>query len=257
MQKEILQKIHIRLSKVILLRDAFTEETVMNGVQIRILPGGGNPVRKSGGYWLFLDMGQEGFEIEIESPIYQSRKVLLKPDQGEEVEEIFLYPSGAYPVRPGYTMLRGTAEPGTVICFHLEEGMTEGRLIHDCSKGDQEIFVYMRNGTSVGRKWYIRDREKQTGEYIQIRELPDDSQQCSLLHPLKYNYRKKDTVLDQAYECAADEDGRFFLLLDHLKEQKITLYYSYIENGKEFCNETEFEPREGKMIQIHDKEGKS
>lgn len=257
MQNEILQKIHIRLSKVILLRDVFTEETVMNGVRIRILPGEGKPVRKPGGYWLFLDMGQKEFEIEIESPIYQRRRVMLKPDQGEEAEEIFLYPSGAYPVRPGHTMLRGTAGPGTVIRFHLEEGMAEGRLIHDCSRGDQEIFVFMRNGTGCGRKWYIRDREKQTGEYIQIRELPDESQQCSLLCPLKHDYRKKDTVLDQAYECAADEDGRFFLLLDHLKRQKYTLYYSYIENGTEFYSETEFEPGDGKTIQIHDKEGNS
>ena len=103
MQKEILRKIHIRLSKVILLRDAFSEEIVTNGIQVRVVPSGKRPVMKPGGYWLFLDMGQEEFEIEIESAVYQRRRVRLKPDQGEETEELFLSPSGAYPVRAGQT----------------------------------------------------------------------------------------------------------------------------------------------------------
>lgn len=244
MQKEILQKIHIRLSKVLLLRDAFSEEIVTNGIQVRIVPGGRRPVMKPGGYWLFLDMGQEEFEVEMESAIYQRRRVRLKPDQGEETEEIFLYPSGAYPVRAGQTMLRGTAAPGTAFWFHLEEGTPEGRLIHDCKKGDQEISLFMRGAAGTRRKWYIRDKGKKVGEYIQIREFPDELQKCRLLRPLRSDYRKKDTSVFQAYECAAGDDGEFFLLLDHLKEQKYQLHCSYIKDGKEFQQETEFEPKE-------------
>lgn len=241
MQKEILQKIHIRLSKVILLRDAFSEETVTNGIQVRIIPEGRKPIRKPGGYWLFLDMGQEEFEVEIESPIYQRRRVHLKPGQGEEAEEIFLYPSRAYPIGAGQTMLRGTARPGALVRFHPEEGIPEGRLICDCKKGDREISVFMREAAGTRRKWYIRDKEKQTGEYIQLREFPDESQKCELLRPLQCDYRKKDTVLHPAYECIADEDGEFFLLLDQPKEQKYRLYYTYTEDGEEIHEE----------IQIH------
>lgn len=250
MQKEMLQKIHIRLSKVILLRDAFSEETVTNGIRIRICGTGKKPVAKPGGYWLFLNMGQEAFEIEIESPIYQTGRIRLAPDQGEETEEVFLYPSGAYPVRPGQTMLRGSAGPGTVIRFHLEEGVPEGRLIHDGKKGDREIAVFMRETAGVRRKWYIWDKEQQNGEYLQIREIAGESQKCTLLQPLKYDYRKKDTALRRAYQCAADEEGRFFLLLERLKEQKYTLHYSYMEEGKEVRKETVFTPGDGKQINI-------
>ncbi len=255
MQKEILQSIHIRLSKVILLRDVFSEQTVTNGIQVRTSHGGRKPIVKPGGYWLFMDMGQEEFEIEIESPIYQRRRIRLKPDEGEEAEEIFLYPSNAYPVRPGHMMLQGTARPGMAIWFHLENGMPEGRLIHDCKRGDQEIAVFMREAAGARRRWYIRDKEQQMGEYLQIQEFSEESSKCVLLRPLKYDYRKKDTVLCRAFECMADVDGRFYLLLGHLEEQKYTLYYSYMEEGTEFCKETEFEVGNRKQIQIM--EGKS
>lgn len=250
MQKEILRKIHIRLSKVILLRDAFSEEIVTNGIQVRVVPSGKRPVMKPGGYWLFLDMGQEEFEIEIESAVYQRRRVRLKPDQGEETEELFLSPSGAYPVRAGQTMLRGTAVPGTLLRFHLEEGIPEGRLIYDCREGDQEISIFMRGTSGARRKWYVRDKEGQDGEYIQLRESPGEAQKCCLFAPLRRNYRKKDTSVYQAYECTADDDGQFFLLLDHLKEQNYRLYYSYMEDGKEFHGETEIEFGDKKEIRI-------
>lgn len=248
MQRERLQRLHIRLSKVILLRDACSEEAVTSGLRIRVLQDGRKPAAKPGGYWMFLDMGQDEFEIEIESPIYQNKKVRLKPDQGEEVEEIFLSPSSAYPVRPGHTMIRGTAGPGTVLRFHLEEGMPEGRLIHDCKKGDLEISVFIRDTAGLRRKWYMRDREKQTGEYVRIRDFSEDLQQCRLLQPLKAGYRKKDTAIYQAYECTADEDGEFCLLLDGLKARKYRLYCSYMEEGKAFCKEAEFEGKKQTRI---------
>ena len=80
----LLQETKIRLSKAIFLRDAFTGEPVSAGIRIHSLSGG-RMEKKAGGYFLFLDVDSSEFEIQVESPIYQSRKLWLKKDCGVEV----------------------------------------------------------------------------------------------------------------------------------------------------------------------------
>lgn len=247
MDRRNLQITGTHLSKAILLRDAFTEETVTGGVQIRVPGQGKKPVGKPGGYWLFMDMGQGEFEIEITSAIYQSRRVCLIPDSEEEAEEIFLYPSRCYPRRAGMLMAEGTADAGMVLHFHLEKDMPECRLIQDCKKGDNELSMFRKDSVGARRKWYIRDKGKQTGEYLIVRESEEELQRCRLHAPLKYSYRKKDTAIYPAYACIADEEGKFCLLLPRPENIECRLYYSYTENGKEFSGEIEM--KEKKRLQ--------
>ena len=182
---------NISLSKVIFLKDAFSEEAVANGIQIRG-PQGAKPVLKPGGYVLFLNLEQEEFEVEIASPIYRKRKVRLRADRGKEAEEILLYPSEAYPVRAGCTGILGQAPPDSVLWFSLEETERECRLLSDYKREDGSIRIF-QNG---------------------------------LLTPLKSDYRKKDAALYPAFLYRTDESGSLYLLLKSLKKQEYDLYYA-------------------------------
>lgn len=231
MRKELLRKLDIRLSKVILLRDAFSGEALTGGMQIRTFQGD-RPVLKPGGYCLFINMAAEEFDVEIESPVYQTRRLLLRADHGEEVEEVFLYPSAAYPLKNHTTVVLGNVRPGSVLRFHLEEEADECRLLCDYQEEEKQISIFTKKKPG-SRIWFIKNREKKAGEYFQIRPPFSGSEQCRLTKPLKTGYRKRETSLYPAYECIADENGDFYLPLDRLRDRKYKLYYDCKEAEKE------------------------
>ena len=232
-------KISVCLSKAILLKDAFSEEPVGNGVRIRTAQGK-SPIAKPGGYWLFLNMGTEPFEAEIASPVYRPEKILLRPDGGEKAEEIFLYPSPAYPVRDGSTLVLGAAAPETKLWFYLAEKTQERKLLEDYQKGKESISIFMRHLSGGGkRNWYIWDKEKKRGEFFQVRTEADETENYELSASLKENYRRKDTLIYPAWECMTDSRGEFFLILDGLKEQKYRLCCSFMQKNKQISKEVE------------------
>lgn len=226
MAKEILQRLQIYLSKAIVLIDAFTEEPVTTPVSIHTASGGKVKAR-TGGCYLFLNAEKEEFEVEIESPIYQRRRVLLKADAGMEEEVILLYPSPSYPLKKNVTIITGKAEPCSQIQFYIEEENSVCKLIRDYQKGDEEICVFMRDRSHAGTGiWYIQDKEKNTGEYFHSQGADDDAEYLKLSTPLKNGYRKKDTRIFPAKECETDENGVFYLLLSGLKEKPYIMYSS-------------------------------
>lgn len=244
------EKIKVHLSKVVLIKDAFLEETVTNGMQIRVFPEG-KPILKPDGYCLFLNMGQEEFEVEIDSPVYRRRTVRLKADGGEQTEEIFLYPSKAYPVKSGSTWVCGSVLPETTLWFHVEESVRECKLLCDYQKEDERISIFIKGKNGRGKKnWYIWDKEKKTGEYFQVQDISDEQEVYALKRPLKSDYRKKNTVLYPAFLYMTDETGELYLLLDHLKDENYELHYSCCKKGEKICGKVEIQGRKQNMLNI-------
>ncbi len=232
MEQRVLRTMHVRLSKVILLRDAFSGQAVSQGVRLCTSPQG-RLARKPGGYCLFLDMRQEQFEVEIEAPIYQRRKLLLRADGGRAVEEVLLYPSQAYPAGTQVTSIQGHTKPGTSVCFHLEEESRECRLLGDYRQGETRLSLYLgeQDGISAGL-WYLRDRETKAGEYVRLCRLPEPPEQWELCKPLRHSYRKKNTAAYPACSCIAGEDGGVYLLLGRLRDQTYKLYGTFPDGGE-------------------------
>lgn len=246
----VLQERKICLSKAVLLTDAFTGEPVSAGVRISSLSGG-RTEKKGGGYFLFLDVDspEEELEIEVDSPIYQHRRLCLKTDGGEELEEILLYPSPAYPLQAGQTVVRGRAEPGSLLRFHIEEERGGCRLLQDYKKGEGKIFIYQKSGI-WSPSWYIRKKEEDTGEYFVMRYMDTDSEEYLLKQPLKSAYGKKDTLIYPAGESIADEQGEFYLLVQDVPQETCTLRYAYVKEGKEIYGEAEISPaRENRILE--------
>ena len=233
----LLQETKIRLSKAIFLRDAFTGEPVSAGIRIHSLSGG-RMEKKAGGYFLFLDVDSSEFEIQVESPIYQSRKLWLKKDCGVEVEEVFMYPSPSYPLRSGDTVIRGRTKPGSLIRFHLEDERGSGRLIGDYKKGEPEISFYNKGATGSGI-WHIREKKKIVGEYFRVKCLEDDTERYALYAALASDYQKKDTVIFPAQESIVDEKGEFYLLLGNLTQEVSMLHYVLGSANEEETGTTE------------------
>lgn len=232
----VLQERKIQLSKAVLLKDAFTGEPVSYGVRMQSLSGG-QIEKKPGGYFLFLNMSSQDFEIEVDSPIYQCRRIFLQADSGAEVEEILMYPAAAYPLKTGCTTVRGRAEPGSVIQFYVEEERESGKLLEDYRKGETQISFYRKGGT-FHMVWYIQKKQGKPGEYFSIKNQID-SESCELKQPLKSAYQKKDTIVCPAQETIADENGEFYLLIQNLPEERCMLHYSCRGNGQEICREAE------------------
>lgn len=233
----ILQEIKVRLSKAVILKDAFTGEPVsLSGVFIRTFAGG-KTEKRPGGYVLFLDMDSPEFEIEAESPLYQKRRLRLRADQGMELEEILMYPSPAYPIRAGYTAVRGRLEPGSLLRVHLEEQRENSRLMEDYKAGEDQIFIYDR-GKNRDTLWYIQKKQEETGEYFWAKQQDLDSERFGLKQPLQSAYPKRDTVICPAKESIADEKGEFYLLLPAISKEQCTLHYSYGKTGCEIHGKT-------------------
>jgi hypothetical protein len=235
----ILQEMKIQLSKVILLKDAFSEKPVVNAVRIET-PQGREALLRRDGYCLFLNAGQEAFDIRILSPIYKERSVCLQPDGGEAVEEVLLYPSRAYPVRANETIVCGVLPWQTTLWVYLEDSARECRLLQDYEEGNTRISVFMQGSVNrEKRTWYIWDKEKEEGEFFQMRRCSDASETYVLTSPLKTQYRKKNALLFPAWECPADENREIYLVFDYLKEKEYVLHYFYMEEEKEVCVQVE------------------
>lgn len=233
----VLHETKIRLSKAVLLRDAFTGEPVSSAVRLRSLSGG-RVERKSDGYFLFLDVGSPQFEIETESPIYQRKKICLAADAGREVEEVLMYPSPSYPLRSGCTAVRGKAAPGSILRCYVENEDSSSRLINDYKKGEAEISLYLRGGAK-SVLWHIQEKQKKMGEFFRIKNFNEGMEVYHLSQSLKYAYHKKDTVISPAQETEADENGEFYLLFRQIPEEKCLLHYSYGNTGTEKSGEIE------------------
>lgn len=227
----LLQETKIQLSKAVILRDALTGEPVSSGIRIHSLSGG-RIEKKSGGHVLFLNVSEPEIAIEVESPVYQSRKICLKSDQGAELEDVLMYPSAAYPRRAGYTAVRGKAEPGSILQFHMEDEKSVCRLFGNYKKGQEQISFYIKSGI-VGAFWYIRRKEDTSGVYFSLKNIAEGSEIYSLKEPLVQNYAIKDTVIYPAQETIADEKGDFYVLFRELPQEECLLYYSVHQEGKE------------------------
>lgn len=232
----VLQETNIRLSKVVLFRDAFTGMPVSAGIQVRSLSGG-SAEKKSGGYVLFLNADSPEIEIEVNSPIYQYRKCFLKTDGGAEPEELLLYPSPAWPLREGHTAVRGRTKPGSTMRCYLEDDRVSCRLIQDYRQGETEISLYLKRGVR-SPFWHIRKRQEQIGEYFHIR-YGETEESFRLYQPLTASWQKKDTVLFPAQETVADDRGEFYLLFEKLPQETGTLKYSCKYGEQEICGEAE------------------
>lgn len=244
----LLDETKIRLSKAVLLRDALTGEPVSSGIRIRSLSGG-RMEKKSGGHVLFLDIEEPEFEIEVESPVYQSRKICLKPDQGEELEDILMYPSPAYPQRGGYTAVKGKANPGSTLRFHIEDEKNVCRLYGVYKKGEEQISFYFK-GKTAGALWYIRKKKETAGTYFALKNIAKDSEVYCLKEPLERDYQIKDTVIYPAQETVADENGAFYMLFPELPGEKCMLYYSCEEAGEQNIKEMEiFQAKENFILE--------
>jgi len=233
----VLQETKIRLSKAVLLRDVFTGEAVSTGIRIRSLSGG-KTEKRNGGYFLFLDVEAPEFEIEVDSPVYQRRKLCLKTDNGEGLEEIRMYPSSAYPQRAGYTAVCGRADPGSLLKFYIEDERGSCRLLLDYKKGEEQISFYLKSGI-WGASWHIGKKQEKTGEYFDMGYGDADTGAYPLNQPLNASYKKKDTLIFPAWESIADEKGEFYLLLGDIPEERCMLKYSCQKRGKEISGEAE------------------
>lgn len=233
----VLQETKVRLSKAVLLRDAFTGEAVSAGIRIRSLSGG-KTEKRSGGYFLFLDVENPEFEIEVDSPVYQHRKLCLKTDNGEGLEEIRMYPSSAYPMRAGCTAVRGRADPGSLLRFYIEDERGSCRLLSDYKKGEEQISFYIKSGI-WGASWHIGQNKEKTGEYFDMGHGDTDTGVYPLNQPLNASYKKKDTLIYPAWESIADEKGEFYLLLGDILKERCMLKYSCRKMGEEISGEAE------------------
>lgn len=225
------KELKVRLSKAVLLRDALTGKPVSSGIRIDSLSGG-KIERKSDGYVLFLDVREPELAIEVKSPVYQTRKIYLKPDQGEELEDILMYPSPAYPRQDGCTAVRGEASPGSILRFHMEDDRSVCRLFDSYRKGDGQISFYVRSGIA-GSLWYIRRKKETSGVYFALKNREEDGEVYRLREPLDRDYQIRDTVIYPAQETIADEKGEFYILFQELPQETCLLHYVCEHEGKE------------------------
>ena len=73
---------------------------------------------------------------------------------------------------------------------------------------------------------------EEEGEYFRTEHPGEEGERYRLRQPLSRTYQKKDTLICQAQESMADEEGEFYLLLPDPGRETCLLHYSCESKGK-------------------------
>ncbi len=209
--------IHKRVSLVVMGIDDFTNRIIQDSSLQIWSPGQARPVRKTAGYYIFLDCPQELVTIKLTAPFFYGKELVADLREGQKLPLILrvrLYPNGRYPFPRGVFLLEGKAPAGSEIQV-LGGSLPSVKLMADYQKKTcgKVLQLYQADGFCLdGKLFEISLKDSSAGEQFRVEQQADGEMfQYYLERPLKKDYKKGLTVIRPIAETQADEQGRYLL----------------------------------------------
>ncbi len=180
------------------------------------------PIRKPGGYFLFLDLQAQGLDITVEAWSYHSAKLHIDPGTLSALHPVVrlrLTPNRNYRIPQQTTCLEGTLPPGSKVRLFCENDPRPLRILYDYRRtGPMEgrlLQIYDPLGGDLGgRQFVLMHREDREPEFLTVQETVEELEGgCLLASPLDRDHKKAGTTVYPLYTAGADENGHFFLPL--------------------------------------------
>lgn len=248
------QGIHIRkkVSFVLQAVDDFTGH-VLTGSSIRVTAKNLKPpIRKSDGYFVFLNCPLEPVEVHIVSHLFLTEVIII--DHRKYGEDVFpikvrLKPGKDYPLPLNTTCVEGRAEEGKKVGAVFEETGLAWKLLFNYSpkKDGPRIRLYNPMGKDLeGMEFQIMNRDKSHKEFFRIVKAVKGENDYLMEEALAYEYKKAETKICTFYHTRGDIHGFYFLPVREEMggQRECTLYYDgqayretlepYIINRKDF-----------------------
>ena len=155
-----------KLSLAIYLIDDYTSRGVIGNLDVSIKDHNVKPIRNPGGYYLFFDLPDDNYTLQIKGGEYyfdEERKA-VKPDDLDElnpVVDIVLKPAPPYHFPSTATLIRGHLEDSLGIGISAAVVRIKGRNTLTRTNDKGEFVIYL-NGlekndvVTVNRKMYVK-----------------------------------------------------------------------------------------------------
>lgn len=212
----IRSQICLKAGLAVVLYDDFTGMPIQNQVVFMTSSQGIKPIRKDGGFYVFLNCSDKVMDICVKSPIYRTRHIHVDLENGKKcpVIKVWLLPGSAYPMPFGTTFLEGRAKPNCLIqaaCCSPDGAL---KLLYDYDGGEIISLYQSQHVDLEGRTLYLQDKTKTASAYITVTTCINEPEGLYRLHtPLKIPFLKVETDLYPVYSGVSDQDGFYRILM--------------------------------------------
>lgn len=238
--------IKIKVSCVLQFLDDYTENVITDPVLYIEDESGRKPLRKEGGYYVFLENGLPVKTVTVTSPFYD-RETIRAGEADLEIRKVRLRPGKNYPVPPGMICMEGKAPAGSCVGVVITGMESSFRLLYDYipeKEADYLELYHPLGGDLTGMEFLIMESGKKKREFFRVAEYKKETGRCRLTKPLSGSYKKAGSLLYPFYYTRSAEDGRYFLpVRARLAEPVSCLIYL---DGKE--REGELEPGKNNKV---------
>lgn len=208
-----------KVSLVVIGIDDFTNQIVRDASLQVWIPGQPYPVRKTTGYYVFLDCPKESILVKLHAPFFYDTEITADL-QGKRAEPLIvrvrLYPNRQYPFPREVFLLEGEAKPGSRIQV-LGGSSPSVQLMADYQKEERGKILQLFQSDRFcldGKLFEICAKDDACGEQFRIVQQLEEEIFCyCLAQPLEKNYKKVQTHIRPVAETIADVKGQYLLPL--------------------------------------------
>lgn len=239
-----------RCSLIICCIDAYTGKPPLSSAIFVTIAGlNRQPIRKSGGIFVFTDLELERCEAVISSPFYVEQTVtvdLKKLERNNPVIYIPLYPGPNYSLPERVTGIHGRVESYTgkpaaqlevmaIICWPSAAVTRLGQ--EQAEAGSIQLHLGMASGKlAVTDRYLLKSKTEQHEEIIQIHQLAENGRTATLAAPLVHSYQRGD-VFYPVTTTLSDQAGVFTLPFRHSAPDTFTVQLVFRDQDKRVvCN---------------------
>jgi hypothetical protein len=228
MEYKIIDHIKAKASLVILVIDDYTGKVIADGsIQVSIA-NAAKPVRKSEGYYVFINLEQSKAELTITSERYTEENISIDLDaitKTEPIVKVRVKPSRNYSLLSGTTFITGYAEPLCeirVICDNMQKYF---RLLYDYDpkENNEIISIFNPENTDMdGKLLMIKGKDDDSSETFYIKSTKDrENNLYQMDKVLENSYKKIGSKIYPVFVTKADTEGEYFIPLWNLGNEAI------------------------------------
>lgn len=213
-----LARLRTRFSLAVCLLDAnHTDNPRLAGAAVTLEGVLSKPVRKASGWFIFTDLQEGTYRLNVNIPDYFSESIEIVVDAGHPVVYVPLIPLPSYPFVEGATLLRvcfrnnsGLPVAGVrLTAVVVSESCARARIAQDeVQPGAVELPLgQVTGGIAPGSLFLIRGRDpQQQGERCVVESVADRMRAVKLTKPLASAHSRGDLLLP-VVETRSDERG--------------------------------------------------
>lgn len=229
-------RMRIRVSLAVLPIDDFTGKIITAPVLKAAVKGGGKPVRKAEGFFVFTNLTSSIAEITVEGPCYYREERIIdirQLDPANPVVKIRMLPGRTYALPQKAIRLMVLLPQGSAFSAFYERSTDYKKLLTDYEKDDSQIGLYQTGKEDLeGKGCWIVGRNDQK-EFICLGQKTDRERGTYLLsRAAAASYKKIGTRVYPVTKVTAQEERTWFLALKDYGLEEVEYTCILERNGK-------------------------